>query len=253
MQSHEWDFGWNWTWTAIGLLLTLVLPLIVGGRFRLPYLALGCLAAIALIACAWVRNRNSQERVAWTVRDDSPPAPLISRGVSVESGAGGLGFKYVQQRLNSPDRPRTSTPVPTILWNLDTLPAGAKYPGATIVERPNRPILLRRWGFTLVWGAEPDKPARGTTWTHFKYVAFPNWFAITVLSLPVLYWLYQRKWGLRRYRRKHNLCQKCGYNLTGTPAAPDGSRCCSECGTVNPAPAASSVKHDPPTVTGAPS
>jgi hypothetical protein len=251
MGQHFWYIGWAWTWAAIAVVVAVLVLIPLAGRYRRGYVASLCLFALAVVVFAWIRDRNMKEDFAWRIIDDGAVA-RTTRFIWVSSGAGGLEISYRENRGERPPAQRgrlDKTPDVMWYWSIETK---QKNPAAGWVATPGSPILFRAGGFGIIWRSAPGQPGHSVI-THLKEVAFPNWFAITVLSLPVLYWLYHREWGLRRYRRKHNLCERCAYNLTGTPAAPDGSRRCSECGAVNPAPAASSVKHDPPTVTGAPS
>lgn len=229
MWQQSWYVGWGWTWAGIGMILLLVLPLIMGGRYRLPYLATLCLAGICSVIFLWIHNQNTPEMAGWIATDDTSPVARVNRGITLLSGASGLGIVYRQHRLGIPSARRAAyayDPDPRINAARGSPdPRIPKYPGDNMVVGPSHPIVLRRAGFTIIWRGEPDRPSISIA--HLNLIAFPNWFAISVLSIPVAYWIYKRKWGLRKYRRKHNLCESCGYSLQGLPEPVR----CPECGT----------------------
>ncbi len=55
----------------------------------------------------------------------------------------------------------------------------------------------------------------------------PLWQGVILFSIPPLWWLIWFRKTSKRYRRKHGLCVKCGYDLRGSASA---SASCPECG-----------------------
>ena len=81
-------------------------------------------------------------------------------------------------------------------------------------------FIQRRLGFQICWANHPDPRTR---FAGFYTVTVPQWFVL-ILSLPLpLLWL--RRVRRQRYRRRHNLCLVCGYDLRASKDR------CPECGT----------------------
>jgi len=67
---------------------------------------------------------------------------------------------------------------------------------------------------------------RETVWVDRVEFVAPMWFAVAVILVPVGWWFYKARWGIRRARRRVGLCENCGYSRRGI----DPMVRCPECG-----------------------
>ena len=107
-----------------------------------------------------------------------------------------------------------------------------KFPDPSLNNKPSPVYIRERFGFklwctytiTVYRDAGYMPPTYGRLWS----LRAPTWFVEVLFALPLAVLLP----GIIRerrleFRRRHNLCLKCGYDLTGNVSGR-----CSECGTV---------------------
>jgi hypothetical protein len=103
-------------------------------------------------------------------------------------------------------------------WHRVREPVRADAPSVDITQIKGRGLLgLRYARLTYAMG---DGIVR-----EMAAVTIPYWFLVTLFLLLPLAWLGGA--ARRRYRRRHQLCAACGYDLRSSPER------CPECGAVN--------------------
>jgi hypothetical protein len=174
-------------------------------------------AAVSLLMCVgaaalWARRWASD---SVTLTDEDPSFPFV-RQVILNSQPSGLKFQLV--------------------WETQTTAAAADGRSPRwIVHCFSQ--LPEEW----MWGEESRANRLGFWYSDFRRnapnrhdriikVGVPHWVAVACFgALPAC-------WSLRRYRRvdrrRRGLCERCGYDLRGTPDR------CPECGVLIPAAAA---------------
>jgi hypothetical protein len=220
--------GLHWLWIPI-IAVAWALPLLFWKR-RLGYAAFWCLALAVAVAALWRSDWDgmSQAALAFRTRRDGH---LSYNTLGAQSGRGGLSLAWasgVDRRpenfLDWPGSPefRLSRQVFDEIDRATFAYPDPGKPGATV----------RYKGFLATFDNRPDNPAQPVVQKHFWAFVVPDWFAIGVLSITPLVWAYKTVSNKERYRRKHNLCLKCGYALQGLP----DPIVCPECGTAKAEP-----------------
>ena len=209
------DIGWYWIWLAL-LPVLVLLPAFAWRGKRLSYLTCLCSLLIVALAFLWIRNRTHMEGCGLIFVNHNA-VKLAESKIGLVSGSDGIFLGYIQS-------------------------SGSSYAVGTVeleyIRHPNQsrytPVSSRfaRWGFQWVNFTDPAGPAGPMPW-DVMVLRIPVWFLMGLLSLPIAIkvrgTLRQRK--AQRWQREGRCV--CGYNLTGTPANPDASKRCSECGRVN--------------------
>jgi len=93
-------------------------------------------------------------------------------------------------------------------------------------------FIAERWGFEFLQTRQPPQP-RGLAYVLRSLLILPDWFAALMFSILPLLWCVRRPARKRNDRQRRGQCLRCAYDLTGTPPAADGTRRCSECGTLS--------------------
>lgn len=222
-----------WLVLALLLLIGAGIPALFWRGRRLAYIALICFITDIFLGLVWIRNWQAKESAGLYLVSKNAQA-TISRSFNVSSSAGSMAFLYIYSYDGTPDETRwhPDDSRPKLNWQLRKMPPGVK-PGPIVVSPK-----IEKWGFgTVVRHGPTDVPNFSSgSWGIF----FPNWFSAAVLALPMLLYARQlmRKRRVRRWVRT-GCCERCGWDLRGTPPVADGSRRCAECGHINPSPQAS--------------
>ncbi len=182
--------------------------------------ALAAISLLLLIATTilWMRGRTMGETFIFRGTTGGPPWTL--RFVQVWSCDGGLRF-LIGRMDNDQWPPFSQTAgVPDPFYSHGTYDPGPK-------PYPINRFEGRAWtqgGFEF-FKRDYAIPGYGD-WQ--RSVTAPCWFFILILTIAPLLQLRQLKRAMiRRRRRKHGLCQVCGYDLRATPDR------CPECGTIS--------------------
>ena len=224
-----WSTNLAWPWLCLALLpALLILPAIVWRGRRLSYLASLCAVLILTLAALWIRNSSARESL--DVTSVEPASKSCAHSLfGLGSCRDGIFVGKTRWIDDDPTPNTPSIPSPGLEWHRYALsPATPPYS-----QFPSR---FRRWGFQLVDDHDPVRPDRIAP-GYVYAIRLPAWFLMALLSTPILIklrlTLHRRT--TRRWQRAGR-CARCGYDLTGTPANPNSTKRCSECGTVNPAP-----------------
>jgi hypothetical protein len=247
MGNHgEWSLEGHWIW-LLALLLGLTLPLLIWRGKRLAYLACATFLLAIATAALWYVDRNGCKYTSPSWYTPTPNGNFIWHiRFGSQCSAVGVGVQHLVVHEEDLRADENRLPNPYLAWSVYTFrPKDTRFP-LQVEPFPPAPCKLQfHWGdFQVFIAGAPDNGRTQTTLTSWAF-SVPDWFAILVLLTPAGLWLARRPHRIRQYRRTHNLCQHCGYNLTGTPCAADATRRCSECGTVNPSattPASASEK-----------
>jgi len=218
MANGSWACGWLWFSIGIGLLLFAIVPLVFR-KFRTSYVAATAACGVLIVSFLGVRDHRLYEMMGLFL-DIDRSSKYSELQLGVESGGGGIGFVFRHTKFSGNAAAHmTAFTYPVIRWN--AMPEDSNhpaYPGWMY-------RVFDRSGFRLTWHSEPDKQAVSTALLVAGTI--PNFFVIGVLTVPIVWWFYKSRWGLRKYRRAHTLCERCGYSLLGL-AEPVR---CPECGT----------------------
>ena len=202
------------------------------------------LSAIVLLLAIWLRFKSQSQdvRAGWDVYGGRPPAPLAKTKI-VEShlliNRQGFQLSRVSQVetwiLTVSVQPfwpdSTSTTDPRQFFWYDS----AIYRGGTLI-----PSIPRLHGFAFAdekslqglamkgYPAEPALDVNGPISVTGWVALFPHWAVILATSILPAFWLIQKGFFIRQFRRRRRiklgLCTVCGYDLRATPDR------CPECG-----------------------
>jgi len=229
--STGWISGFPVVVAAIILIIIFLILLWLSSQ-RLAILSIMSLAFATLLIAAWIGSAhvwfNSQYafKTRWTVIGGIKCS--VETRVRAAGTHGGIGMEY--QCLNMPEEPDRE------LFDSDNFVIAKTNPfefptypgfGVSPTLRSYKPIP--RWGgFDSSW-YRASVPTVG--WQSQYSLVVPLWLPLLLCGFfPAL---YARKLQKKRRFLREGRCV-CGYQLTGTPASPDGTRRCSECGRVNP-------------------
>lgn len=188
--------------------------------------ALTALSGLMLVTSVvfWLRSYFVGEVLyAYSVR---PPSGCTTT-VNLGSRRGGLYYTYGVARFRS-----LAHVSPEFKWGRERVDA-AVYPDLTAVA--NRPVFdVGGFGFVSerVQDAAPVSDDYPTESTQFGLVV-PYWARTLAAAVPTtLLTARWRRQARRRFRLRHQLCPRCGYDLRASSAGR-----CPECGEAAPAPA----------------
>jgi len=221
--------------TQLSMWMALIVAILMAGiviatwlikkKYRLSYIATICCILIVALATLWIRNRAASEHVSLSFIDKTPTT-IRGWALSFGSTNGALDVAFSEDvnnvartfkdKFNRFEWGRLP-PDPQRAW---------KYPEYSSLPLV-KPIVHFKWqrfeAATFSQSEQPDRVVR----TRFAGIIVPQWFPILLLLIPIAMWFYQSRWGIYKYRRKHNLCEKCEYSLQGLPSPVR----CPECGT----------------------
>jgi hypothetical protein len=240
------DFQATVSWYSLliyAFILVLLIVPVAFWRRRLAYAATFCVVAMCLFAVLWGVDWAGSNSAALMFSNDTATSREYTNLV-LTSQRGAIAVAVTTGVTHDPIELRFKHGSPEFRWYRTVFDAGyVSYLQFPLPEGDRATVSVKRWGFQLLAFGEPDlygtpiKPneprsvriLRTRARLHSWALVLPNWFLILILSLIPARFVYYRRWGLRRSRKRNNLCEKCGYSLQGLPLR----RSCPECGTKN--------------------
>lgn len=234
---YAWSFSWPVFLVGMALaailFVAILLPMLRKER-RLPWAALLCLVGIVIVTALWLTSGPPFRKtiaLSWyrDINGSSHENTLVLSSARGRLAVGTLRVTYPWP-LSQPD-----TPLRLRIGPGHALIDNSLYSG-TLESSP-----LETVHYDLRTGKRRHFLGAGLIWNEGgrareSHLFFPHWHAITLLAIVAAGCIVAYPATRRRSRRKQGLCVICAYNLTGTPPAADGSRRCSECGTLHQAP-----------------
>ena len=235
-------FGW-WLLVLAAVAVTLV---VIGWRRGWQTASVLASASVLLgtgAALFWMESRNAYYYAQIAAIRAEGDGSTTGRHLRLWSMAGGIQCEFWQGHyVDAVSVLRLHPPTPPDIVLRRVPDDGRHYPLWREEYSITRSDFVEKTlGFQVCWWSDPGP---GTTELHC--ITIPIWFVILLcVPLPAI-WLRRRL--RRRYRLRHGLCIKCGYDLRATPA----SGKCQECGTqvphdhrptISPAPTPATTPH----------
>jgi hypothetical protein len=239
-----------WIFASLLTLFVLTLPLIFWRRHRIKYATV--LSSVLLLGTTaiWLFDWSATDELQWMFVENSATA-VKSQSLFIESQRGVIAFTFIDDISHVSDDLGIYSSL--FHWTRHRLPPTfAKYP--RFAPPPGvSPIMDMKCGdFELAGCGQPDlfdeplKPGepkslrrqRSVARRHLWLFSIPDWFVILIVSILPVRFIYGRIWGVQKFRRRHNLCQNCGYSLQGLMPVNANSVRCPECGTYKSQPIA---------------
>jgi hypothetical protein len=151
----------------------------------------------------------------------------VNKTLSMFIAAGGISFDWRHTMF-----PHLANAMVFPKWTLSLIKYGREarleHPAVQVGWKP----IPAYGGFDSDWFTATSAIAAGSGNPRARYfLLVPFWFPVLLCGFfPALYICKLLK---ERRRIREDRCL-CGYQLSGTPANPDGTRRCSECGRINP-------------------